>query len=57
MTEKEQILELIKLEIKRHDEKKESFFIKYFTTKGDKRFFSGAKFALEELECLIEINL
>jgi len=57
MTEKEQILELIKSEIKRHDERKESFFIKYFTTKGDKRFFSGAKFALEELECLIEINL
>ena len=57
MTEKQQILELIKSEIKRYDERKESFFIKYFTTKGDKRFFSGAKFALEELECLIEINL
>jgi hypothetical protein len=57
MTEKQKVLQLIQEEIKRYEKRKESFFIKYFTTKGDKRWFSGAKSALENLECLIENKL
>jgi hypothetical protein len=57
MTEKQKVLQLIQEEIKRYEKIKESFFIKYFTTKGDKRWFSGAKSALENLECLIENKL
>lgn len=57
MTEKQKVLQLIQEEIKRYEKIKESFFTKYFTTKGDKRWFSGAKSALENLEYLIENKL
>ena len=57
MTEKQKVLQLIQEEIKRYEKRKESFFTKYFTTKGDKRWFSGAKSSLENLECLIENKL
>jgi len=54
MNQKEKILELIEVEKLRIEKQKKYFFNRYFTTKGDKRWFDGRIFQLEELECLIK---
>lgn len=54
MTQKEQILQLILKEKQRNAKERRNIFTRFFTTKGDKRWFDGRFFALEELECLIE---
>ena len=57
MTQKEQILELIKKEKERFNKNESNMFRKFFMTNGDKRWYDGIYFGLEELETLIEIEV
>jgi len=57
MTQKEQILKLIENEIKIIEKSKINSFKRFFMTKGDKRWFDGIIYGLEELECLIETKI
>jgi len=57
MTQKEQILELIKKEKERFNKNQSNMFRKFFMTNGDKRWYDGINFGLEELETLIEIEV
>ena len=57
MTQKEQILELIKKEKERFNKNQSDMFRKFFMTNGDKRWYDGINFGLEELETLIETEV
>jgi hypothetical protein len=57
MTQKQQILELIKKEKQRFNKNQSDMFRKFFMTNGDKRWYDGICFGLEELETLIEIEV
>jgi hypothetical protein len=57
MNQKQQILKLIEDEKIRLCKSEKTIFNKYFTTKGDKRWFDGIRFALENIEDLINTEI
>jgi hypothetical protein len=57
MTQKEQILELIKKEQERIKKLESNMFRRFFMTKGDLRWFNGIVYGLENLEDLIETEI
>jgi len=56
MTQKQQILKLIKEEKKRLIGKR-NIFQRFFLTKYDKRWFDGIEYGINNIECLIETEI